>query len=144
MRGRAADELLRLPVRLHGIHVGYPVDVILAHDASRVLGLEVRCRDDTHRFLPLATAQVGTHEIAIGSALTLLDGSQLQYYRKVGSTLRSLRGHEVGRADAPSAQLKDVVVGEDGTIEALLVMQDGAMTSLPAMALPALPPSLTS
>jgi hypothetical protein len=130
MRGRAAEELLRLPVRLHGIQIGYPVDVILDIPARRVLGLEVRCRDETHRFLPLSTARVQLDEIAIGSALTLLEASQLDYYRKAGSTLRSLRGHDVGRAHAPSGRLKDVVVGEDGSIEALLVEHDGAVMRL--------------
>ena len=49
----AADELLRLPVRLHGIQLGRPVDVLLDAEAWRVVGLDVLCGDEVHRFLPL-------------------------------------------------------------------------------------------
>jgi hypothetical protein len=73
MRSRASGDLLSLPIRVHGIELGRPVDLIFELDAMRLLGLEVRCPDDTHRFLPLAGARIGEAEIAIGSALLLLD-----------------------------------------------------------------------
>jgi hypothetical protein len=130
MRGRAADDLLRLPVRLEGVEVGYPVDVILDIPARRVLGFEVRCRDETHRFLPFSTADVQPDAIHIGSALTLLETAELEYYRNAASTLRSLRGRDVERAGVPSGPLKDVLVGEGGAIEALLVERDGSVVLL--------------
>jgi hypothetical protein len=130
MRGLPAEELLLLPVRLNGIKLGRAVDVILDIAAGRVLGLDVLCGDDAHRFLPLAAARIQPDEIAVGSALTLLEESQLEYYRRQGSPLRRLRGHAVSRARAPAGLLKDVVVREDGQIEALLVELDGAVMRL--------------
>ena len=130
MRGLPADELLRLPVRLHGIQLGRAVDVILDLPGGRALGLDVLCGDDAHRFLPLAAVQIHPDEIAVGSALTLLEESQLEYYRSRGSALRALRGHAVSRARAPAGRLKDVVVLENGEIEALLVERDGAVMRL--------------
>jgi hypothetical protein len=130
MRGLPADELLRLPVRLHGIQLGRAVDVILDLPAARALGLDVLCGDDAHRFLPLAAVRIQPDEITVGSALTLLEESQLEYYRDRGSPLRALRGHAVSRARAPAGHLKDVVVREDGQIEALLVESDGVVVRL--------------
>jgi hypothetical protein len=130
MRGLSADELLRLPVRLHGIRLGRAVDVILDLPARRALGLDVLCGDDVHRFLPLAAVRIHPDEITVGSALTLLEGSQLDYYRDRGSPLRGLRGRAVSRAQGPAGRLKDVVVREDGQIEALLVESDGAVLRL--------------
>ena len=57
MRGRAAAELLSLPVRLHGIQLGRPVDALLDARVDRVLGFEVLCGDGAHRFLPFAVAR---------------------------------------------------------------------------------------
>jgi hypothetical protein len=130
MRGLAAEELLRLPVRLHGIRLGRPVDLILDLPAGRVLGLDVLCGDDAHRFLPFAAVRIHPDEIAVGSALTLLEESELGYYRDHGSGLRGLRGHAVSRARALAGSLTDVVVCEDGAIEALLVERDGAVMRL--------------
>ncbi len=130
MRGMAADELLRLPVRLHGIQLGRPVDVLLDLVGGRVLGLDVLCGDEAHRFLPLSTARIHPDEIAVGSALTLLEESELAFYRARGSTLRSLRGAAVSSGRAPAGRFRDVIVGEDGAIEAVLVEQDGALRPL--------------
>jgi hypothetical protein len=130
MRGLPADELLRLPVRLHGIQLGRAVDLILDLPAARVLGLEVLCGDEAHRFLPLAAVHIHADEIAVASALTLLEESQLEYYRDQGSPLRALRGRAVSRARAPAGLLRDIVVRPDGEIEALLVERDGAVMPL--------------
>jgi len=48
MRGRAASELLSLPVRMHGIQLGTPVDALLDARADRLLGFEVLCGDGAH------------------------------------------------------------------------------------------------
>ncbi len=70
---RAAEALLGLPVRVHGIELGRPVDVVLDLESRRAIGLEVRCPDDARRFLPLAAARLREDEVAVGSALLLLD-----------------------------------------------------------------------
>ena len=51
MREITGDELLALPVRLHGIQLGRPVDLLLDRDAQRIVGLDVLCGDEVHRFL---------------------------------------------------------------------------------------------
>jgi hypothetical protein len=107
MRGLTAETLLHLPVRVRGIHMGWPVDLILDAEGRRAIGLDVFCADETHRFLALAAAEVGEHEIAVGSALTLLTDVELAFYRERGSTLR-------GRG------LRDAVLGEDWRVDALV------------------------
>ena len=44
---------LQLPVRLHGIPLGRPTDLLLDLDLRHVLGFVVRCGDESVRFLPL-------------------------------------------------------------------------------------------
>jgi hypothetical protein len=107
MRGLTAETLLHLPVRVRGIHLGWPVDLILDAEGGRAIGLDVLCADETHRFLALAAAEVGEREISVSSALTLLTDVELAFYRAQGSTLR-------GRG------LRDAVIGEDWRIEALV------------------------
>jgi hypothetical protein len=121
--------LLSLPVRLHGIALGRPVDLILELETMRLLGLEVRCRDDTHRFLPIAAARIAADEIAVGSALLLLD--ELPFYRKRGRSLVSLRGARVESSGVPAGTLKDVLVTVDGAIEALVVESPAGERQLP-------------
>jgi hypothetical protein len=107
MRGLTAETLLHLPVRVRGIHVGWPVDLILDAEGRRAIGLDVLCADETHRFLALAAADIGENEISVNSALTLLTDVELAFYRVQGTTLR-------GRG------LHDAVLGEDWRIEALV------------------------
>jgi hypothetical protein len=107
MRGRTAETLLHLPVRVRGIHLGWPVDVILDAEGRRAIGLDVLCGDETHRFLALAAAEVNDEEISVSSALTLLTDVELAFYRARGSTLR-------GRG------LRDAVLGDDWRIEELV------------------------
>jgi hypothetical protein len=107
MRGQTAETLLHLPVRIRGIHLGWPVDLILDAQGGRAIGLDVLCADDSHRFLPLAAAEVREDEISVSSALLLLTDVELAFYRAQGSTLR-------GRG------LLDAVLGEDWRIDALV------------------------
>jgi len=116
--------LLALPVRLHDIEVARPVDVVLESDASRAVGLEVLCGDDATRFLPLAAADVGADAIAVDSPLHLLDEPDLAFYRRRGSTLRSLRGLPVERVGLRLGVLHDLVVAADGAVTAFVV-RDG-------------------
>jgi hypothetical protein len=82
MRGRAASELLSLPVRMHGIQLGTPVDALLDERADRLLGFEVLCGDGARRFLPFSVARLRADEIALESALTLIDERDLGFYRR--------------------------------------------------------------
>ena len=94
MRGRAAAELLSLPVRMHGIPLGTPVEALLDERADRLLGFEVLCGDGNHRFLPFAVARLHADEIGLDSALALIDEQDLEYYRR-----RSRRLGELGYAE---------------------------------------------
>ena len=119
MGSMSSGDVLSLPVRMHGIGLGRSVDLILDVDVRRVLGFEVRCGDDTHRFLPLAAARVHEDKIAIGSPLTLLD--ELAFYRARGHGLGALRGARVANARGELGPLRDVVFEDDGMIRELVV-----------------------
>jgi hypothetical protein len=82
MDARPMSEVLSLPVRMHGIEIGTPVDALLDPVADRLLGFEILCGDGARRFLPFAVARVGADEIEIDSALTLIDERGIEYYRR--------------------------------------------------------------
>jgi PRC-barrel domain len=83
------ETLLERSVSLHGIRVGVVVDVILDTAEGRPMGLEVRCEDGRHRFLPMAAASPTDAEIVVHSPFALLDTEQLEFYRAHGMPLRS-------------------------------------------------------
>jgi hypothetical protein len=91
---RPLSDVLALPVRLHGIELGRLVEALVDADSDRLLGFEVMCGDETQRFLPFAVARIGPEEIALESALTLIDERDLDFYRR-----RSRRLSELGYAD---------------------------------------------
>jgi hypothetical protein len=111
-----ADDLLALPIRLHGIQLGRPVDVLLERDGVRALGLDVHCGDDVHRFLPLPTASVEDNELEIASPLVMLEEDQLAFYRARTSSLAALRGRPVEHEGRPAGTLRDVVIDPSGEI----------------------------
>jgi hypothetical protein len=121
VQGFSADALLGLSVRLRGILIGRPVDVIVDLAGRRALGLDVLCKDEEHRFLPWSAAAIGGDEIAVSSSLTLLAAEELAFYRKRARTLRALRGAPVTRAGRELGPLDDILVATDGTIDALVV-----------------------
>jgi hypothetical protein len=82
VRGRRATELLALPVRMHGIELGRPIDAWLDRVADRVVGLEILCGDGRRRFLPFAVATTQDSEIEVSSALALIDERELEFYRR--------------------------------------------------------------
>src|SRR2546423_7841283 len=123
-------EVLALPVRMHGIGLGRSVGLIVDVDVRRVLGFEVRCGDDTHRFLPLAAARVRAGEIVVASPLTLLD--ELAFYRARGHGLGALRGARVANAGGDLGTLRDVVFEPDGAINELVVATPAGERSVPA------------
>jgi hypothetical protein len=117
----AGDRLLELPVRLHGILLGRPVELLVDPGRGRAIALEVVCGDERHRLLPLAAATIGEEEISISSALLLADAEHAPFYRERTSRLATLRGTPVARNGRPLGTLGDVVVGANGQIEAVLV-----------------------
>jgi hypothetical protein len=128
MGSRSAIELLLLPVRLQEIRLGRPVDVLIDADAWRVLGFVVLCGDESQRFLVYAAADPREQEIAVGSALLLLD--DVAFYRGRARSLRALLGGTVANAQQELGVLRDLLIAADGTVAALMVEQDGALREL--------------
>jgi hypothetical protein len=116
---RRASELLTLPVTHNGIELGHPVDVLVDLGARRTLGLEVRCRDEARRFLPLGAARLADDATEVGSPLSLLDDTA--FYRARGAAFRDLRGAEVTRDRASVGALVDLYLRDDGTIASVAV-----------------------
>jgi hypothetical protein len=85
------EHLLAKTVVLNRIRVGRVVDVLLGSDGEALVGLEVRCEDGRHRFLPKAAAAERDGAIEIYSPFALLDSDQLDFYREQGRTLRTRR-----------------------------------------------------
>jgi hypothetical protein len=75
------SELLRLPVRLNGIDLAWPVAAVIG-DAGELVGLEVQCRDGNRRFLPAGAAEIREAEIRVPSAFVFLDKRELSWYRR--------------------------------------------------------------
>jgi hypothetical protein len=121
MRERTGDELLGLPVRLHGLQLGRPVDLLLDPDARRAVGLDLLCGDQVHRFLPLQTAAIGDEEIRILSPFVLLEQRELEFYRSRALALGRLKGRPVERHGRKVGLLQDVVVADDGQLVAAIV-----------------------
>jgi hypothetical protein len=121
MKGVSALHLLRLPVRVHGIELGRPLDLVLDREHTRALGFEVLCGDEERRFLPLAVATVRETELELRSSLGLLDEAELAFYTKRGSTFGALRGCGVVRARSMLGELADLKLATDGTIASVVV-----------------------
>jgi hypothetical protein len=119
MHHQLGSELLRLPVRVRSIEVGRPRDLVLDIERMRAVGLELRCRDGVIRFLPLAAAELRPDEVAVKSALALVE--EHSFYRARAATLRELRGAPVERGTATLGTLVDVVLAADGVIAELVV-----------------------
>jgi hypothetical protein len=90
MEGRGASELLALPVRVRGIHLGRPVDALLDPQVDRLVGLELVCGDGARRFLPFSVARIRDDEIEVSSALALIDERESGYYRRNSRRLADL------------------------------------------------------
>jgi hypothetical protein len=107
MGSLSASAALHLPVRLRGIQLGRPVDLLLETDSWHALGFVVRCGDSSQRFLPLAASQTSDDEIRVASALMLLE--DVGFYRARGTSYRSLLGGEVQRGGRSAGRLRDIV-----------------------------------
>jgi hypothetical protein len=128
---RSGDDLLRLPVRHLGLTLARPVDVLLDRDDFKVVGLDVICGDEEHRFLPLAAAAIGTEAIAISSPLVLLEETELAFYRSRTVSLAALRGRRVRRRDRYVGLLRDLLFETDLTVAAVVVDEGGREVALP-------------
>jgi hypothetical protein len=128
---RFGRELLALRLRLHGIQLGQPADLLLDRETLRVVGLDVACGDGAHRYLPLAVAVVKDAEIAISSPLVLLEEDELDFYRTRTLPYSSLRGRpvEVGRRVA--GRLVDIVIDAAGEVVEVIVDDDGRTRRIP-------------
>jgi hypothetical protein len=104
MGSRSATELLQLPVQLHGIRLGRPVDLLLDPVEWRALGFVVLCGDESSRFLVFAAADLREDAIDLPSALVLLE--DVDFYRERSRSLRALLGDE----------LRDLLVSPDGSV----------------------------
>jgi hypothetical protein len=118
MRGLTGEKLRRLPVRLRGILLGRPADLILHPSAPRLLGLDVLCGDGTHRFLPSSASTVREEEIEVSSPFVLLDLPPDSLYRSQARLLTKLIGTTLGD---DGAVLRDVVLGPGWTIDELVL-----------------------
>jgi len=130
MSSLSAAAALQLPVRLHGIQLGRPVDLLLETDGWHALGFVVHCGDEAPRFLPYAASQPSEEEIAVGSALMLLE--DVSFYRQRGASLRSLLGGDVEHAGMRVGVLRDVMLTRGGAVSELEVDRDGTLVRIPA------------
>lgn len=117
MRSRSATELLQLPVQLHGIRLGRPVDLLLDRKEWRALGFVVLCGDASRRFLVFAAADVREEAIELRSALVLLE--DVDFYRQRSRSLRDLLGGD----------LCDLRVMPDGSVEEVMSKEDERVES---------------
>jgi hypothetical protein len=125
-----ASAAVQLPVRLQGITLGRPVDLLVATRTWQALGFVVRCRDESDRFLPYAAAQPSTTQLDVGSALMLLEDGD--FYRRRAISFRDLVGAAVEQEGRPAGVLRDLVLGPHGEVRELLVDRGSTLVQLPA------------
>ena len=125
MGSLSAAAVLRLPVRLHGIQLGQPTDLLVDVESWHALGFVVRCGDEAVRFLPWAASQPSGEEVAVGSALLLLE--DVAFYAKRSTSLRSLIGGEL----PVGGVLRDVLIGDSGAVTELEIERHGELKRLP-------------
>jgi hypothetical protein len=123
MGSRSATELLQLPVQLHGIRLGRPVDLLFDPTEWRALGFVVLCGDESRRFLVFAAAEVREEAIDLVSALVLLE--DVDFYRERSRSLRDLLGRVVVGERRELGELRDLLLSPGGGVDALVVEQDG-------------------
>lgn len=128
MGSLSAAASLQLPVRMRGIQLGRPVDMLLDLESWHVLGFVVLCGDESRRFLPYAACQIQPSEVAVGSALMLLE--DVAFYQERGTSFRSLLGGAV-----QGGTLRDVVIGPGGAVTQLEIERDGTIARIQAAGL---------
>jgi hypothetical protein len=131
MGSLSAAASLQLPVSLRGIKLGRPTDLLLDADTRYAVGYVVRCGDESQRFLPYAASQTSEQEIAVASALMLLE--DVAFYVKRSVSFRSLLGGEVARNGRPAGVLRDVRIERDGKVVELELERGGTRRLVPAV-----------
>lgn len=126
----SAASLLGLPVRVHGSRLGRVADLLVDVSRWRVLGYVVECLDDAERFLPFAASQPAGDEIAVGSALMLLD--DVGFYRAHTVSFRTLVGAGIERCGRIAGTLVDLVVARTSEVDELAVDVEGVTRRIPA------------
>ena len=91
-----------------------------------MLGFVVRCGDEAMRFLPFAACNPSEEEIAVQSALMLLE--DVAFYEKRGVSFRSLLNGTVGI----HGSLVDAWVAQGGAVAELEVGREGTRRRIPA------------
>src|SRR2546421_6826451 len=114
MGSLSAAASLQLPVQLHGIQLGRPTDLLLDAEVRHAVGYVVLCGDGSRRFLPYAASQTSEREIAVASALMLLE--DVAFYATRSVSFRSVLDGEVERNGRHAGALRDVYVGRGGPI----------------------------
>ena len=127
MTRRTGRELLGLRLRLHGIQLGQPADLLLDRESLRVVGLDIACGDGAHRYLPLPVAVVEDKRLTISSPLVLLEEDELSFYRTRTFAYSSLRGRPVEVAGVVAGKLVDIVIDSSGALVEVIV-DDGGRT----------------
>jgi hypothetical protein len=128
---RTGRELLELRLRLHGIQLGQPADLLLDRETLRVVGLDIACGDGAHRYLPLPVAVVKDKELAISSPLVLLEEHELGFYRTRTFAYSALRGRTVEVGGVPAGKLSDIVIDSSGALVDVIVDDDGRTRRIP-------------
>lgn len=121
--GHRTADLLHRDVRLGGVTLGVVADALLDEGTTRLVGLDVRCGDRTHRFLPLPACALSDGHLEVDSALVLLE-RELDFYRRRGRSLSSLYGVPVRRGRELLGRLADLSVGPDGGVAGIAVETD--------------------
>jgi hypothetical protein len=105
--------------------LGHPTDLLLDVESWHVIGFVVRCGDESARFLPWAASQPSETEIAVGSALMLLE--DVDFYAKRSVSFRSIAGREV----ALGGVLRDILIDAVGTVTELEIERDDELRRIP-------------
>ena len=129
MKSLSAAASLQLPVQLRGIQLGRPVDLLLDADVRHAVGYVVLCGDGSQRFLPYAASQTSEGEVAVASALMLLE--DVAFYETRSVSFRSLLGGEVARNGRHAGILRDAFIGRDGKVDELELERGGARRRVP-------------
>jgi hypothetical protein len=112
--------LVGRPVVIGDVRLGVTVDALLDRALGRLVGLDVRCRDGAHRFLPFPACQVAADRLEIESALVLIE-RELGFYRAAGSALSDLRGQLVTVRGEEVGALADLLVGAEGEVAGIVI-----------------------
>ncbi len=123
--------LVRRPVVAGDERLGVAVDGLLDRPLTRLVALEVRCEDGTHRFLPFPACEVGADGLMVDSPLVLLDRGH-DFYRLGGDAFSALLGRPVADAGGEVGTLADLLLDAEGTVVRLVASASGGEIELAA------------